>query len=44
MLCKQWDHSSVYNMIMNLLRTRGPIALMPREATQEKTSLIIDVI
>ena len=36
MLSKHWDHPSVYNMIMKLLITRGPITLIPREATQEK--------
>ena len=36
MLNKDWDHPSVYNMIMKLLITRGPITLIPREATQDK--------
>ena len=35
MLSKHWDHPSVNNMIMKLLITRGPIKLIPREATQE---------
>ena len=40
MLSKRWDHPSVYNMIMKLLITRGPITLIPREATQDKPSWI----
>ena len=36
MLSKHWDHPSVYNMIMMLLFTRGPITLIPKEATQDK--------
>ena len=36
MLSKHWDHPSVYNMIMNLLITRGPMTLIPREATQDR--------
>ena len=36
MLSKHWDHPSVYNMIMKLLITRGPITLIPEEATQDK--------
>ena len=36
MLSKHWDHPSVYNMIMKLLITRGPIILIPQEATQDK--------
>ena len=36
MLSEHWDHPSVYNMIMKFLITRGPITLIPREATQEK--------
>ena len=36
MLSKHWDHPSVYNMIMKLLITRGPITLIPQEATQDK--------
>ena len=31
MLSKHWDHPSVYNMIMKLLITRGPITLIPKE-------------
>ena len=38
MLSIHWDHPSVYNMNMKLLITRGPITLIPREATQEKTA------
>ena len=36
MLCKHWDHPTVYPMILKLLITRGNITLIPREATQEK--------
>ena len=36
MLSKHWDHSTVYPMILKLLITRGNIALIPKEATQEK--------
>ena len=36
MLSKHWDHPSVYNMIMKLLITRGPITLIPKEDTQDK--------
>ena len=35
MLSKHWDHPSVYNMIMKLFITRGPITLIPREAIME---------
>ena len=38
MLSKHWDHSSVFNMIMKLLITRGPITLIPKEATQDKST------
>ena len=38
MLSKHWDHASVYNMIMKLLITRGPITLIPKEATQDKST------
>ena len=38
MLSKHWDHPSVYNMIMKLLMTRGPIQLIPKEVTQDKSS------
>ena len=38
MLSKHWDHPSVYNMIMKLLITSGPITLIPREATQDTPS------
>ena len=38
MLSKHWDHPSVYNMIMKLLTTRGPITLIPKEATQDKST------
>ena len=37
MLRKHWDYPSVYNMIMKLLITRGPITLIPKEATQDET-------
>ena len=33
---KHWDHPSVYKIIMKLLITRGPIILIPKEATQHK--------
>ena len=36
MLIKHWDHPSVFDMIMKLLITRGPIILIPKEATQDK--------
>ena len=36
MLSKHWDHPTVYPMILKLLITRDNIALIPREATQEK--------
>ena len=35
MLSKHWDHPSVYPMILKLLITRGNIALIPKEATQD---------
>ena len=35
MLSKHWDYPSVYNMIMKLLITRGPITWIPKEATQD---------
>ena len=38
MLSKHWDHPSVYNMILKILITRGPITLIPKEATQDKPS------
>ena len=38
MLSKHWDHPSVYNMIMKPLITRGPITLIPKEDTQDKSS------
>ena len=31
MLSKHWDHPSVYNIIMELLITRGPIRLIPEK-------------
>ena len=31
MLSKHWDHPSMYNMIMRLLITRGPMTLIPRK-------------
>ena len=36
MVSKHWDDLSVYNIIMKLLITRGPITLIPKEATQDK--------
>ena len=36
MLSKQWDHPTVYPMILQLLITKGNITLIPKEATQEK--------
>ena len=35
-LSKHWDHPIVYQMILQLLITRGNITLIPKEATQEK--------
>ena len=42
MLSKHWDHPTVYPMILKLLNTRGTIALIPREATQEKEKEILN--
>ena len=42
MLSKQWDHPTVYPMILKLLITRGNITLIPREATQEKEKEILN--
>ena len=36
MFSKHRDHPSVFNMIMKLLITTGPITLIPKEATQDK--------
>ena len=36
MLSKQWDHPTVYKMILKLLITRGNITQIPKEAIQEK--------
>ena len=36
MFSKHWDHPSVYNMIMKLLITRGPIMLIPKDASHDK--------
>ena len=36
MLSEHWDHPSVFNMIMKILITRGPIILIPKEAIQDK--------
>ena len=36
MLSNHWNHPTAYQMILKLLITRGNIALIPREATQEK--------
>ena len=41
MLSKDWDHSTVYPMILKLLITRGNITLIPREATQEQQKEIL---
>ena len=41
MLSKHWDHPTVYPMRLKLLITRGNIALLPREATQEKEKEIL---
>ena len=42
MLSKHWDHPTVYPMILKLLITRGNIALIPREATQEEEREILN--
>ena len=39
MLSKHWDHPTVYPMILKLLIPRGNIALITKEAAQEKESL-----
>ena len=36
MLSKHWNHPSMFNMVMNLLITRGPIILIQKEAIQDK--------
>ena len=36
MLSKDWDHPTVYPMILKLLITRGSITLIPKKATQEQ--------
>ena len=36
MLSKDWDHPTVYPMILKFLITRGNITLIPKEAAQEK--------
>ena len=41
MLSKHWDHPTVYPMVLKLLITRGNIALIPKEATQEKEKEIL---
>ena len=41
MLSKHWDHPTVYPMISKLLITRGNIALIPKDATQEKEKEIL---
>ena len=38
MLSKHWDHSSMFNMIMKLLITRGPIVFIPIDTTQDKSN------
>ena len=43
MLCKHWDHLTVYPMILKLLITRGNITLIPKEVTQEKEKEILKV-
>ena len=42
MLSKHWDHPSVYTMILKLLITIGNIALIPKEASEEKQKKILD--
>ena len=42
MLRKHWDHPSVYQMIMKLLITMGNITLIPKDATEEKESKMIE--
>ena len=42
MLSKHWDHPTVYPMILKLMITRGNIAIIPREATQEKENEILN--
>ena len=42
MLSKDWDHPTVYAMILKLLITRGNITLIPREATQDKEKEIFN--
>ena len=42
MLSKHWDHPTVYPMILKQLITRCNIALIPREATQEKEKEILN--
>ena len=37
MLSKHLDHPSVFNMIMKLLIAIGPILLIPKEATRDKS-------
>ena len=39
MLSKHWNHPTVYPMKFKLLITRGNIALIPKEGTQEKENL-----
>ena len=41
MLSKHWDHPTLYPRILKSLITRGNIALIPREAIQEKEKEIL---
>ena len=40
-LSKNWDHPTVYPMILKLLITRGNTTLIPKEATQEREKEIL---
>ena len=42
MLSKDWDHPTVYPMILKLLITWGNITLIPRVITQEKEKEILE--
>ena len=42
MLSKHWDHPTVYSMILKSLITRVNIALIHREATQDKQKEILN--
>ena len=39
MLSKHWEHNKIYPMIPKLLITCGPITLIPRSASEEKSKL-----